>query len=69
MKNFARLDRLPPYVFEGVKRLKMEYRHNGVDVIDFGMGNPDLATPSILLINWWKLPEKRPTIAIPRPEA
>lgn len=45
MKNFARLDRLPPYVFAKVNELKMEYRRSGVDVIDLGMGNPDLATP------------------------
>jgi len=46
MKNFARLDRLPPYVFAKVNDLKMKFRHDGVDVIDLGMGNPDLATPN-----------------------
>lgn len=45
MKEFARLDRLPPYVFESVNRIKMEARHAGEDIIDLGMGNPDLATP------------------------
>jgi alanine-synthesizing transaminase len=43
--NFARLDRLPPYVFSIVNQLKMEARRNGEDIIDLGMGNPDLGTP------------------------
>ncbi len=45
MKNFARLDRLPPYVFATVSELKMEARHSGIDIIDMGMGNPDMGTP------------------------
>ncbi|MCF8067187.1 MAG: aminotransferase class I/II-fold pyridoxal phosphate-dependent enzyme [Desulfobacterales bacterium] len=45
MKNFARLDRLPPYVFATVNELKMQERRAGKDIIDLGMGNPDLATP------------------------
>jgi alanine-synthesizing transaminase len=45
MKEFARLDRLPPYVFSTVNELKMEARRSGVDIIDMGMGNPDLGTP------------------------
>ena len=45
MKEFARLDRLPPYVFATVTELKMEARRAGVDIIDLGMGNPDLGTP------------------------
>jgi len=45
MKRFARLDRLPPYVFANVNDIKMEARHAGKDIIDLGMGNPDLATP------------------------
>jgi aspartate/methionine/tyrosine aminotransferase len=45
MKKFARLDRLPPYVFANVNDIKMEARHAGKDIIDLGMGNPDLATP------------------------
>jgi len=45
MKEFARLDRLPPYVFATVSELKMEARRSGVDIIDMGMGNPDLGTP------------------------
>ena len=45
MKQFARLDRLPPYVFATVNQIKMEARRTGADIIDLGMGNPDLATP------------------------
>ena len=45
MKNFARIDRLPPYVFTTVNKIKMDARHAGEDIIDLGMGNPDLATP------------------------
>ena len=45
MTSFARLDRLPPYVFAKVNEIKMEARRAGEDIIDLGMGNPDLATP------------------------
>jgi alanine-synthesizing transaminase len=43
--KFARLDRLPPYVFATVNQIKMEARRQGKDIIDLGMGNPDLGTP------------------------
>ena len=45
MTTFARLDRLPPYVFATVNKIKMDARHSGEDIIDLGMGNPDLGTP------------------------
>ncbi len=45
MKQFARLDRLPPYVFAQVNEIKMEARRAGEDIIDLGMGNPDIGTP------------------------
>jgi alanine-synthesizing transaminase len=45
MSKFARLDRLPPYVFATVNEIKMEARHAGADIIDLGMGNPDIGTP------------------------
>jgi alanine-synthesizing transaminase len=45
MNTFARLDRLPPYVFATVNQIKMEARRAGQDIIDLGMGNPDLGTP------------------------
>ncbi|HJR77081.1 MAG TPA: alanine transaminase [Nitrospiraceae bacterium] len=44
--GFYRLKRLPPYVFAQVQALKLEARHRGEDIIDFGMGNPDQPTPS-----------------------
>ncbi|MGB0410033.1 MAG: LL-diaminopimelate aminotransferase [Pikeienuella sp.] len=44
--EFHRIKRLPPYVFAEVNRLKAEYRADGVDIIDFGMGNPDMDTPA-----------------------
>jgi alanine-synthesizing transaminase len=45
MFEFQRLRRLPPYVFAIVNSLKMEARRRGEDIIDLGMGNPDLPTP------------------------
>lgn len=45
MYEFNRIKRLPPYVFAIVNALKMESRRNGEDIIDLGMGNPDIATP------------------------
>lgn len=47
--DFHRTKRLPPYVFEEVNRLKAELRKNSADIIDFGMGNPDLPTPAHIL--------------------
>jgi alanine-synthesizing transaminase len=44
--QFARIDRLPPYIFSITSELKMEARRRGEDIIDFGMGNPDGATPA-----------------------
>lgn len=43
--EFHRIKRLPPYVFAEVNRLKQSARAGGADIIDFGMGNPDGATP------------------------
>lgn len=43
--EFYRIKRLPPYVFEEVNKLKAQKRAEGVDIIDFGFGNPDLPTP------------------------
>jgi alanine-synthesizing transaminase len=45
MEEFYRIKRLPPYVFSIVDDLKMKARHRGDDIIDLGMGNPDLPTP------------------------
>ncbi len=45
MIEFNRIKRLPPYVFAIVNALKMDARRSGLDIIDLGMGNPDLPTP------------------------
>ncbi|EGP07403.1 LL-diaminopimelate aminotransferase [Afipia clevelandensis] len=45
MEEFYRIRRLPPYVFEQVNRAKAAARNAGADIIDMGMGNPDLPTP------------------------
>jgi alanine-synthesizing transaminase len=46
MEEFHRIRRLPPYVFEEVNRVKAIARNGGTDIIDLGMGNPDLPAPS-----------------------
>jgi len=45
MEEFRRMKRLPPYVFATVNELKMQMRRAGEDIIDLGMGNPDIPTP------------------------
>ena len=60
MQNFHKIKRLPPYVFEEVNRLKASARASGADIIDLGMGNPDLPTPQTIVD---KLTE---TVAKPR---
>jgi alanine-synthesizing transaminase len=47
--EFHRIKRLPPYVFEEVNRLKAKARAAGEDIIDFGMGNPDMPTPKHII--------------------
>ncbi len=44
-KEFPRIERLPPYVFNQVNELKVAARRRGEDIVDFGMGNPDQPTP------------------------
>ena len=46
MEEFYRIRRLPPYVFEEVNRAKAGARNGGADIIDLGMGNPDLPAPA-----------------------
>src|SRR6201991_3518692 len=46
MEDFYRIRRLPPYVFEKVNQAKAAARNAGADIIDMGMGNPDLPTPA-----------------------
>src|SRR3954469_19015316 len=49
MEEFHKVRRLPPYVFEQVNRLKASARAAGADIIDLGMGNPDLPTPQSIV--------------------
>jgi len=49
MEEFHKVRRLPPYVFEQVNRLKASARAEGADIIDLGMGNPDLPTPKAIV--------------------
>lgn len=45
MREFQRINRLPPYVLGIVNDLKLQARRRGDDIIDFGLGNPDMPTP------------------------
>ena len=47
--EFYKIKRLPPYVFEEVNKLKARMRASGTDIIDFGMGNPDLPVPEHII--------------------
>ena len=49
IEEFHRVKRLPPYVFAEVNRLKAAARANGADIIDLGMGNPDMPTPQHII--------------------
>lgn len=49
MTDFHRIRRLPPYVFEQVNRVKATARNAGADIVDLGMGNPDLDAPAHVL--------------------
>jgi alanine-synthesizing transaminase len=49
MEEFHKVRRLPPYVFEQVNRLKASARSRGADIVDLGMGNPDLPTPAAIV--------------------
>lgn len=48
-KEFYRLNRLPPYIFNEINELKIMGRKKGDDIIDFGMGNPDQKTPEHII--------------------
>ncbi|HEV2592008.1 MAG TPA: aminotransferase class I/II-fold pyridoxal phosphate-dependent enzyme [Gaiellaceae bacterium] len=45
--KFRRIDELPLYVFAAVDELKRELRHDGIDVVDLGFGNPDIPSPAV----------------------
>ena len=46
MREFSRIKSLPPYLLGIVNNLKYEARRKGEDIIDFGLGNPDMPTPN-----------------------
>jgi alanine-synthesizing transaminase len=48
-REFRRIERFPPYVFSIVNDLKMQARRSGEDIIDLGMGNPDIPTPDAVV--------------------
>jgi alanine-synthesizing transaminase len=60
MEEFPRMKRLPPYVFATVNALKMEARRRGEDIIDLGMGNPDLPTPPHIVEKLCEAAQKAP---------
>ncbi|HYP23630.1 MAG TPA: aminotransferase class I/II-fold pyridoxal phosphate-dependent enzyme, partial [Actinomycetota bacterium] len=47
--EFRRIGRFPPYVFSIVNDLKTQARRSGEDIIDLGMGNPDIPTPDAVV--------------------
>jgi alanine-synthesizing transaminase len=61
MEEFARISRLPPYVFNIVNELKAKARAAGEDIIDFGMGNPDQPTPPHILKKMLEVAERGDT--------
>ena len=68
MDDFYRIRRLPPYVFEEVNRAKARARNGGADIIDLGMGNPDLPAPAHVIEKLKERWASRAPIAI-RPRA
>jgi alanine-synthesizing transaminase len=46
--EFPRIRRLPEYVFEHVNKIKYKLRREGKDIVDFGMGNPDIPPPMFI---------------------
>jgi alanine-synthesizing transaminase len=61
MEEFSRIQRLPPYVFNITGEMKMAARRRGEDIIDFGMGNPDGATPKHIVDKMIEAALKPPT--------
>ncbi len=60
MNEFPRIQRLPPYVFAVVGELKMQLRHQNIDVVDFSMGNPDMPTPQHIVDKLTEAAQKTP---------
>ena len=49
IQKAGRLKQLPPYLFMEIDRLKAEVQAKGMDIIDLGVGDPDLPTPDHIL--------------------
>lgn len=49
MKKSKRLDKIPPYLFVKIEEKKEELQNKGIDIIDFGIGDPDLPTPAHII--------------------
>lgn len=60
MNEFPRIQRLPPYVFAVVGELKMQLRHQNIDIVDFSMGNPDMPTPQHIVDKLTEAAQKTP---------
>ncbi len=69
MNEFHRIRRLPPYVFEQVNKIKAKARAAGADIIDLGMGNPDLPAEACDREAGGKQQASRATIGTPLPRA
>ena len=61
MEEFSRIQRLPAYVFNITGEMKTAARRRGEDIIDFGMGNPDGATPAHIVDKLVEAVRKPPT--------
>jgi alanine-synthesizing transaminase len=61
MEEFSRIQRLPAYVFNITGEMKMAARRRGEDIVDFGMGNPDGATPKHIVDKLVEAALKPPT--------
>src|SRR5262245_10302219 len=60
-RRFARIERLPPYVFGITAELKLAARRRGDDVVDFSMGNPDGATPAHIVAKLVEVAQREDT--------
>lgn len=60
MRKFSRIERLPPYILGIVNELKYDARRRGEDIIDFGLGNPDMPTPKHIVDKLMEAAPKEP---------
>src|SRR3989304_6634267 len=49
IKKANRIDQIPPYLFAEIDKKKEEMRRKGIDLIDLGIGDPDLPTPKLII--------------------